>query len=236
MEGSRWDVSSLALVGANLIPLAGVLFLGWDMTEILVLYWAENVVAGFFYILKMLLRPADFPVFHLFRLFDAAFFVLHYGGFCAAHGVFVLALVSLHRIDLDAFLADPQAGYLLAFENRGRILGEILLPLARDLAWPLAMLVFSHGISFVRHHFLAGERDRLTTRALTAAPYSRMAVLHVALCLCGIPVVLLRSPLPLLVLLIVAKTVVDLVLHRRAHARASSPADDGVRSPGSGSA
>ena len=34
------------LIGANLIPLAGVFFFVWDVTFIVLLYWIENLIAG----------------------------------------------------------------------------------------------------------------------------------------------------------------------------------------------
>jgi hypothetical protein len=43
----------LALILANLVPLAGVLFWDWDIFNIVVLYWFENVIIGGINILKM---------------------------------------------------------------------------------------------------------------------------------------------------------------------------------------
>ena len=36
----------VALVVANAIPLVGVLFLGWNVWNILVVYWLENGIVG----------------------------------------------------------------------------------------------------------------------------------------------------------------------------------------------
>ena len=41
------------LVIANLIPLVGVLWFGWDVWGILTIYWLENGIVGFFNVLKM---------------------------------------------------------------------------------------------------------------------------------------------------------------------------------------
>ena len=40
--------SLAALVIANAIPLVGVLFLGWTVFPLVLLYWLENVVVGGF--------------------------------------------------------------------------------------------------------------------------------------------------------------------------------------------
>ena len=45
--------SGLVLVLVNLIPLFGTLFLGWNAYDIIFLYWFENIVVGFYTVLKM---------------------------------------------------------------------------------------------------------------------------------------------------------------------------------------
>ena len=47
--------SAIALVIANAIPLVGVLFFGWSLITILVLYWVENGIVGFWNIPKIAL-------------------------------------------------------------------------------------------------------------------------------------------------------------------------------------
>jgi uncharacterized protein DUF6498 len=47
--------SAIALVVANAIPLVGVAFFGWSLWTILVLYWVENGIVGFWTVLKILL-------------------------------------------------------------------------------------------------------------------------------------------------------------------------------------
>jgi hypothetical protein len=46
-------VSMLALIAANSIPLFGVLFGGWKLDEVMVLFWAESAVIGCYTLLKM---------------------------------------------------------------------------------------------------------------------------------------------------------------------------------------
>lgn len=45
----------VALVGANLLPLAGVLFGGWTVWEVLIVYWIESGIVGLFSELRILL-------------------------------------------------------------------------------------------------------------------------------------------------------------------------------------
>ena len=51
--------SAIALVIANAIPLVGVLFLGWSLITILVLYWVENGIVGFWNIPKIALAQGS---------------------------------------------------------------------------------------------------------------------------------------------------------------------------------
>ncbi len=46
--------SALALVLVNLIPLLGAIFLGWNAFDVIFLYWLENIVVGFYTVIKML--------------------------------------------------------------------------------------------------------------------------------------------------------------------------------------
>ena len=80
----RPAVSIIALVAANAIPLLGVIFLGWRVFSILLIYWMENVVVGVFNVLRILFadpHPPQPPLPRFGRAFLVAFFCLHYGLF-----------------------------------------------------------------------------------------------------------------------------------------------------------
>ena len=81
-----WTLPQLVLLLANLVPVFGVLYLDWDVSSIIVLYWAENLIIGGFTLLKMLVAGKTGALFRML------FFCVHYGGFCAIHGIFVLEL------------------------------------------------------------------------------------------------------------------------------------------------
>jgi hypothetical protein len=49
--------STLVLLAANLLPLAGVLFWGWDAFVLLVLYWMETAAIGFWTIARIATAP-----------------------------------------------------------------------------------------------------------------------------------------------------------------------------------
>ena len=91
--GLRRRASLLALVLVNLLPLLGVLFFHWDVAALVVLYWSENLVLGFYTLVKMLVKS---PVG---GLGSGIFFLIHYGGFCAVHGLFIIALLVDGNVD-----------------------------------------------------------------------------------------------------------------------------------------
>ena len=54
--GSR---SMVVLLAANAIPLIGVLFFGWSLLTILVIYWLENGIVGFWNVPKIVLAQGS---------------------------------------------------------------------------------------------------------------------------------------------------------------------------------
>lgn len=118
------------LLAANVVPLAGVLALDWDLGTILLLYWAESAVLLGFSLLKVALTSG------LAALFLIPFFVLHAGMFMMGHLVFLLVLFVetpaggwmglLRDVGwvLLAFVVSHGASFLLNFRRRGEAYGK----------------------------------------------------------------------------------------------------------------
>ncbi|MFI5292801.1 MAG: DUF6498-containing protein [Candidatus Limnocylindrales bacterium] len=51
--------SAIVLLVANLIPLLGVVFFGWSLLTILVLYWVENGIVGFWNVPKIIMAQGS---------------------------------------------------------------------------------------------------------------------------------------------------------------------------------
>lgn len=75
----NFRLSAIALIAANMVPLAGVLWLDWAVFDIMILYWAENVVIGVINVLRML------TCWDKTAFFIIPFFIVHYGMFCFGH-------------------------------------------------------------------------------------------------------------------------------------------------------
>jgi Family of unknown function (DUF6498) len=187
--------SGLALIAANLVPLAGVLFFGWDLASVIVLFWAESAVIGFYTVLKMAV------VGKLAALAMVPFFIGHFGGFMAGHFLLIYELFVR-----GAFATGPAPAARKA-------LYALFTPL-----WPsLAALFISHGVSFVDNFLGRREYVGATMKALMMAPYSRIIVMQLALIFGGWIILLLKSPVPALALLILFKTALDFTAHRKEH-------------------
>jgi Family of unknown function (DUF6498) len=198
-------VSVWVLVAANILPLIGVLFWGWDVFPLLLVFWMENVVIGVLNVLKMLFAdPADVALW-AGKLFMVPFFCVHYGMFTAVHGVFVLGLFGGKGFQPSGF--SP-------LESAARAASEYGLWL------PIAVLAGSHLFSFVWNYFYRGEFRRASLAQLMMKPYGRIIVLHVTLLLGGFGAMALGSPLWALLLLIALKIGLDLKAHVKEHSTA----------------
>ncbi|MEN8206675.1 MAG: DUF6498-containing protein [Pseudomonadota bacterium] len=210
-EGFRINLPLLALVLANLVPVFGVLFLHWDVGAIVVLYWTENLVVGFYTLLKMLLTGG------IAALGIMLFFCLHYGGFCAIHGVFVLELTQFAGEISGELPIASWPGPFVVIQKMFYFGQQILDAAPAEFTWACLALLLSHGASFMLLFIRQQEYRYTTVKALMKAPYKRIAVLHIAVIIGGFLVVELGEPLGLLLALVALKIGMDIMLHNRSH-------------------
>lgn len=221
MKVSRVSSPKISLLAANLVPLVGVLLFGWDAVAIVLLYWAENVVLGFYNILKMAFLKLYAEVSGLELLFSIPFFCLHYVAFCAVHGWLLVVLF---------YSGDPVMHFAPAEKWTGPIAGlQMLVDVVTRLwqdhppgLWLSIMCLFlSHGISFVKNYLGGGEYRYFNVPKLMIQPYKRILILHVSIVAAAAAVVKMGSPLFLLCVLVLLKTVMDMILHVRERAVAN---------------
>lgn len=211
----------VALVAANLVPLVGVLFYGWDVWGILIIYWLENGIVGLFNVMKM--RRAEGPEDGSPAATAATrrqlksltingrpasgsdkaalipFFIMHYGMFWVVHGIFVLTL------PLFAFTgADGEPDF-----------GNTLNPLA--ILFALVCLFISHGVSYLFNYIGRGEYLRTTAAQQMFAPYGRLVVLHITIIFGAIVISMTGAPASAIVILVLLKIALDVGLHLAEH-------------------
>jgi Family of unknown function (DUF6498) len=226
----------VALIVANLIPLVGVLWFGWDVWGILIIYWLENGIVGLFNILKMRraegpedgspiatletrrrlngLRINGRPASGSDKAALIPFFVMHYGIFWVVHGVFVLTLPLFEVMGADG---EPD-------------FGTTLNPLA--IVFVVVCLFISHGVSYVLNYIGRGEYLRTTAAAQMFAPYGRLVVLHITIIIGAIAIGVTGASAAAIVVLVLLKIALDLGLHLAEH-RGSSTVAGGVPRPDS---
>jgi uncharacterized membrane protein len=206
----------LLLVASNAIPIVGVLFLGWEVQTLLVLYWIESGVVGLINVLKMAraegpaepsqVRFTNVPAVPsgCARAFLIPFFLFHYGLFWVVHGVFVFLLPVFARVGsaLPGRDGTIQPGSSLTAEG---------------LLFAAIALFVSHLVSYYLNFIRGGEYQRVSIRSQMAQPYGRVFVLHLTIIFGGSLIFALGQPIALLLLLVVLKTALDLVLHLRSH-------------------
>jgi len=191
--------STVSLLLFNLFPLIGVLFFRWDIAGVMLLYWSENIIVGFFNVLKLWRAEGTSPAGGRAsvrkispatgKFGEILFFIIHYGMFTAAHGVFVLAL-----------FGTPEAGW-----------GGIALAAFH--------LFLSHGISYRRNFIRGGEYKNADRSRLFFQPYKRIFVMHLTIIIGGGFAKVIGAPPLALVVMIALKMLIDQQAHRREHAK-----------------
>ncbi len=193
---NRLSPPLVALLAANATPIVGVLLFGWDVFSVLLLFWIENVTIGAVNVLKMLsAKPAD-PVTWIGKLFFIPFFCVHYGLFCAVHGMLLVSLFG--RAAMPGGLSVPA---LVRYASAAALWG------------PIGSLVASHLFSFAWNFLWLGENQRAGLSDLMGQPYARVIVLHVTLLAGGFLMLAANSPAVGLIVLVAIKTALDVRAH-----------------------
>jgi hypothetical protein len=189
------SASTLALIAANLVPVAGTLFLGWNLSDVLVLYWAESAVIGFFNIGKIIL------ISRWGALFSVPFFVGHFGGFMAVHFLFIYTIFVKGLNGMNGGggdLADVAALFVTL--------------------WPaLAALFLSHAYSFFTNFVGRGEYRRRTVKDQMGEPYGRIIFMQLVLIFGGGVSMIIGQTAPVLLAVIALKIYFDVKAHIKEH-------------------
>jgi hypothetical protein len=236
----------VALIGANLIPLAGVLFLGWNVWAILLLYWLENGVVGVYNVFRIMRaegaettdgsgpRVNGRPASNMSKASLVPFFCIHYGIFWIGHGFFVLLLPVFGGIGESLTGGFPEVGSdgfpeigpdgLPLGEETTAMLGGVE-PLG--IAFALLALVISHGVSYWFNYIGRGEYLRATPSGQMFAPYGRLVVLHVTIIVGAVAIGVTGAAEVAVAILVALKILLDLGLHLAAHRPPSEAAASG---------
>lgn len=187
-------LSKISLIFSNLVPIYGVIYLGWSFVSILYLYWFENIILAFFTILKIL--SAKIPptkeyqartfknLLELFLLKFTIifFFVIHFGTATIAHMFFLRFLFG------EQFTFQPNYLVMIIF------------------------IFISHGISFVTNYIQPKIYLKTLPMHLMLNDYSRIFVGHLMTIMIGFTLGYQNS-LVLIIIFTLIRTGVDLFSH-----------------------
>jgi hypothetical protein len=220
------NLPSLLLVAANLLPIAGVVWWGWDAFVLLMLYWLETAIIGFWTIAHLIAAPTSVDVSGkrldrmslVGRIALGGFITMHAGIFMAVHFVFLWVLFS-------GAWSERIAG--VASFVRVMIVGT-------DLWLPLVFLFVVRGVLIMGpalRRRLGIVADARPVEADDENPitgfYVRIVVMQLTIILGAWFAILAGDSVGPLILLIALKTAVDLFSDRIAHHLAAKRAEAG---------
>ena len=195
----------IALIGANAVPLLGVLIFDWSIFSIMIAYWMENIVIGLYNIIKM--SKAEAPNPKSIRMNGRplkgpakgkliSFFIVHFGGFTLVHGIFVFVLFGL--------------GLPMGAEGSSVIRPDFSI--LGILLMFIAMLI-SHGISYQSNFIERGEYKKVSPGEQMFKPYGRVIVMHIVIIGSGFLFGAVGSGRIFACIVIIIKTTLDYYLH-----------------------
>jgi hypothetical protein len=148
-------ISVIAIIGANLMPVVGVLFFGWDASSIILLYWIENlVVIGFYTLLKITFARAP-----------GAKKTLVVSLFC----VFYSLVWSFQGCYMFSYLARK-------FSETGEWLNSLT-----GIAWFIFGLFISHGVFFIQSYWIRKEYLYIPPERLALQPIPKIVLFLIIL-------------------------------------------------------
>lgn len=218
MKLFRFSISAVILIIANLVPLYGALFAGWNVFSIMILYWLESAIIGLFNILKMnkaegsiieqvgglkiaestlngrSIRELSQSPFSA-KTFFIPFFFMHYGMFMLVHLIFLVVFFGV----MPAANGTPHV-----FDLWGITLGFL-------------SLLLSHAVSYKTNFIDQQEYKVVSVGQLFISPYPRIIVMHLTIILGGMLAMSTGQSATGLALLIVLKIIADLGSHLFEH-------------------
>ncbi|MCX6752054.1 MAG: DUF6498-containing protein [Candidatus Nomurabacteria bacterium] len=204
--------SDIALILANCVPLAGVLFFNWSLFSLLISYWLETGVIGIFVFIKSI---------YLYKATSKSIFLINgfvvlnmCGGFMFGHFIGIMALFSV--------VPGGNGWTGLNLFNQSSV----------QLLTMLVTLSISHGYSFF-YNFIGRNEKASIIELIKTEPLGgnspkigkiimgdfliRIVLTQFTVIFGGIILVLTKTPIYLSAIFIIIKTVIDLFLHRKKH-------------------
>ena len=205
--------STLIMIAANLLPLIGVLFWNWDVFLLLVLYWFETAIIGFWTIVAVVIDPHRIvgpTAKQTTRTFLVLFLIAHAGLFMGVHFMFLWALFSG---DWTKAVHGPIDFVRIIVIGSGLWIPLIALFVSRGITSMLPLLdpkILPVWLAPKPVHI--ADPNPFSGQRMLGGFYTRIIVMHLTLIFGGIVAGAVGSVVPL-VLMIALKIAIELKLH-----------------------
>jgi len=208
-EDKAWwrQPAVLFIVAGNLVPLAGVLFFGWQLLAVMLAFWLDSVAIGIYTAGRIVLARLDGKAASgrssaVTRVYRAVDFTVQYAFISAVHGLLIIGLFG--------GVADKLAGRTAELEiDILGVLGQ------RETLVAAAAVLLTRGMDFVSGYLRTHAYEQADIGKEQSSPYRRSYLQHVVVVLGGGISLALHSPVAALVLLVVLKTAGDLIARAR---------------------
>lgn len=207
MSWARALRQPLVLVGlaVDLFPIYGVLAFGWNAVPLVMLYWMENIIAGVLTVPRIFISSASFGLSGVaLGAFLSAFFIFHYGLFCAVHGTFLMVFAAFGNGTISSqppIMMDVPAMFQFGLTS------------APHVDYFVYAIIAFQVLVFLWEFIIKAEWKATTPMAEMFAPYSRIIILHFAIFAGAGALFLLGQPMVGVLALIAFRAVYGVVVN-----------------------
>jgi Family of unknown function (DUF6498) len=169
----RFTQSDWSLILANLLPVFGVWFYGWDAKEVFLVYAIETLIAGLFTIIKLFIAGqfkkkdvfnTDVPQQKQSYWFFIFFFIIHYGMFVAIQMAIFFSV--------SGITGDSNTGFFSFYLKWPSLL--------KEEAWiMLSVFIVSYTIKMITDFIMTEEYKNVSLGQIMFQPYGRIFIQQV---------------------------------------------------------
>lgn len=192
--------TNFSLIVANLFPIYAVLFLDWEVGSIIIFYCIETFIIGLFNACKMLICESNLSGLGL-----TLFFLFHYNMFVGIQFLFIASyfaspekIVEEEEININELISYTQESVDYLFVG-------------------IIAIIISHGHSLFTNFYMGKEYVGKVADDFIFRPYGRIVLQQLIAIFGGAIILGFGSPMPLLIFLVVVKTIADLISHNLSH-------------------
>ncbi len=211
-------INAISIIAGSIAPCVGILFFGWGIFPILILYWTENIVIAFYAANKIMISPNTFN-FHIqvSKSSDSPF-VGKKGVEKVSKAISLFnktsrdnKIFSVKYFIIDFFIISAFLFYMLFhyFDFSDFTLHEFIIG--------AVSLFISHGLTYYFVYIKKDEYKKVSIDEIIHQTEKRITILSLTIFIGGVIYIFLFSDIAILIVMLVVKIFVDLILFRQEH-------------------